>query len=169
MTNPPATRMTTPPGRVEVVINYSPKLDLRITLLEAQGHGDLARPDFRFEMECLLRHPSGSFRYSADNLYFDLESFERFSEELHGVQQGLREEAALKDMGEMVVLRLEGTSRAFQAKLDIREYLVPTIATLSATVEVEYDLFVNKLRGEIKRFVGELRNVEPLGPWRPGL
>jgi len=115
-------------------------------------------------MDCRLRHPTGSFRYSANDLYFDLESFERFSAELQGVQQSLRQEAALKDVGQMVVLRLEGNSRALQATLEVREYLAPSMATLRATFEVDYDLFVNKLLGEINRFIEELRNVQPSSP-----
>ncbi len=155
--------MTTP-LRPEVVINYSPKLDLRISLLAAQGYGRIAHPSYRFEMDCRLRHPTGSFSYSANDLYFDLESFERFSAELQGVQQSLRQEAALKDVGQMVVLRLEGNSRALQATLEVREYLAPSMATLNTTFEVDYDLFVNKLLGEINRFIEELRNVQPSSP-----
>jgi len=34
-------------------------------------------------------------------------------------------------------------------------------ATLASSLEVDYDLFVNKLVGEVERFVGELRLVEP--------
>ncbi len=70
----------------------------------------------------------------------------------------------LKNVGEMVVLRLAGDSRKLLATFDIREYLAPSMATLTATFEVDYDLFVNKLRGEIDRFVEEIRLVEPANP-----
>jgi hypothetical protein len=69
----------------------------------------------------------------------------------------------------MVVLRLEGNSRKLEATLDIKEYLAPKVATLKATFEVEYDLFVNKLSGEIERFMEDLRNVEPSSPEQPEL
>jgi hypothetical protein len=35
------------------------------------------------------------------------------------------------------------------------------MATLNATLEVDYDLFVNKLRGEVDRFIEELRAIQP--------
>src|SRR5258708_29869176 len=139
--------MTTPLSRPEVVINYSPKLDLHITLLAVQGYGRVALPDYRFEMDCRLQHPTGSFSYSANDLYFDLESFERFSTELQGVQQGLRQEAALKDAGQMVVLRLEGNSRALQATLEVREYLPPSMPKLNAPFELHSTFFFTKLPG----------------------
>jgi len=111
-----------------------------------------------------LRHPTGSFTYDVSNLCFEPEAFARFSQELQRLQQGLRQEAALKNVGDMMTLRLEGDSRKLFATLDIREYLAPSMATLNATFEVDYDLLVNKLRGEIDRFVEEIRQVEPADP-----
>ncbi len=119
-------------------------------------------------MACRLRHPTGTCSYSANDLYFDLESFERFSEELQRLQQGLRQEAELKDVGQMVALRLAGDSRKLLATLDVREYLAPSMATLNATFEVDYDLFVNKLRREIDRFVEDIRQAELPNPERAG-
>jgi hypothetical protein len=145
----------------ELIINYSPQLDLRITLAEAVHYGGLARPDYRFEMNCSWRHPSGTFGYSADNLYFGLDGFERFAEELQRLQQGLRQEAALKDPGEMIVLRLEREHNTLLANFDIREYLPPSLARLHVVLEVDYDLFVNKLKREVDRFLAELREIKP--------
>ena len=156
-----ASPMTTPRHRPEVVINYSPMLDLRITLASVQGYGEVSRPEYRFEVDCCLRHATGCFTYSVSNLCFEPESFSRFSGELQSLQQGLRQEAALKNVGEMMVLRLAGDSRKLLATLDIRESLAPSTATLNATFEVDYDLFVNKLRGEIDRFVAEILQVPP--------
>ena len=147
-------------GRPELVINYAPELDLRIAFASAQGYGEVALPEYRFEVECRLRHSTGSFTYSVSNLCFDLESFARFSRELGGLQQGLRQDAALRNVGEMMILRLEGNSRKLQATLDVREYLAPSMASLHAAFDVDYDLFVNKLRREIDRFIEELRQVE---------
>jgi len=147
--------------RPELIINYSPQLDMRITFAEAVGYGGLARPDYRFEVNCCWRHPSGAFGYSADNLYFGLDGFERFSEELQGLQQGLRQQAALTDPGEMVVLRLERNGHTLLANFDVREYLPPSLAKLRVVLEVDYDLFVNKLKREVDRFLDELREIEP--------
>jgi len=38
------------------------------------------------------------------------------------------------------------------------------MATLNATLEVDYDLFVNKLRGEVNRFLAEVCEIEPSPP-----
>ena len=151
--------MTTGDQRPELVINYSPQLDLRIAFAEAVHYGGLARPDYRFEMNCCWRHPSGTFGYSAHNLYFGLDGFESFAEELQGLQQGLTQEAALKDPGEMVVLRLERKNNTLFANFDMREYLPPSLAKLHVVLEVDYDLFVNKLKREVDRFLAELRQI----------
>ncbi len=136
-------------------------LDLRITLVRAQGYEGISLPEYFFEVDCRLPHPTGSFTYSFSHLCFEPRSFTTFSEELRGLQQGLRGEATLKNVGEMMVLSLKGNSRELLATLDIREYLPPSTWTLSATLEVDYDLFVNKLCREVDRFVAEIREVRP--------
>jgi hypothetical protein len=40
----------------ELVINYSPALDLRITFVYAQGYEEVSLPKYRFAVDCLLRH-----------------------------------------------------------------------------------------------------------------
>jgi hypothetical protein len=145
----------------ELVINYDPALDLRITCISALAYPGISLPEYFFEVDCCLRHPTGRFSYFGNKLCFDVQSFAQFAEQLREIQQGLRQEAALRNVGEMMVLRLEGTSRRLRAKVQIREYMAPSTAALSATLEVEYDLFVNKLREEIDRFVEELERVEP--------
>ena len=152
--------------RPQLIINYAPELDLRITFTHAQGYGGIASAEYRFEVDCRLRHARGSFTYSVSDLCFDLQSFSKFSKELQGMQQGLRQEAALKSVGKMMVLRLEGNSRALNATINIRESLAARLATLNATVDVDYDLFVNKLRGELDRFLEEVRQIEPSPPGR---
>jgi hypothetical protein len=112
-------------------------------------------------MNCSWRHPSGTFGYSADNLYFGLDGFERFAEALQRLQQGLRQEAALKDPGEMVVLRPERKANSLLANVDIREHQPPSMAQLHVVLEVDYDLFVNKLKREVDRFLAELREIMP--------
>jgi choline kinase len=156
--------MPTPSYKPELVINYSPALDLRITFVYAQGYEEVSLPEYRFAVDCLLRHASGCFTYSVSDLCFDIKSFASFSTELQGLQQGLSQQASLKNVGEMMVLRLEGNSRGLRATLNIREYLAPQMATLNAILDVDYDLFVNKLRVEVDRFVEELRQMQPSPP-----
>src|SRR5579863_5629193 len=121
--------------RPQLIINYAPELGLRITFAHAQGYGGIASPEYRFEVDCRLRHSTGSFTYSVSDLCFDLQSFSKFSKELQGMQQGLRQEAALKSVGKMMVLRLEGNSRALNATINIRESLAARLAMLNATLD----------------------------------
>lgn len=157
-------RTISPVLRPQLVINYTPKLDLRIACVHVQGYGAVVLPEYRFEVDCRLRHATGSFTYSVSDLCFDLQSFSRFSKELQGMQQGFRQEAALKSVGEMMILHLEGNSRALQARLNVRESIGARLASLSAVFDVDYDLFVNKLHSEVKRFLEELRQIEPSPP-----
>ena len=154
--------MTHAAPRPELVINYAPELDLRFALASVQGYGNIALPEYRLAVDCRLRHPTGSFTYSVSDLCFDLQAFAKFAEELKGMQQ--TRSATLKNVGEMMVFRLVGDFRKLEATLSIRESIAAKFATLNATLEVDYDLFVNKLHGEIVRFLEEVRQIEPSPP-----
>jgi len=143
----------------ELALHFDPRLDLRITLASIDTQGGFAAPEYRFAVDCRLRHPSGSFSYCAADLCFEPESFARFSQELEGLQRGLSQQAALSNPGGMMVFTVEGDSRALQAHLEIREYVAPSTAMLKAILDVDYDLFVNKLRAEVDRFIAELKRA----------
>ena len=145
----------------QITINYSPKLDLRIACVRAERYRPTGRIEYYFEVKCKLCHSSGKFEYSAAELCMDPDSFARFAKELHSVQQGGRKDAVLEGVTEMLELRLAGNPRKIQAELKIREYVSHHMATLTAVLDVDYDLFVNKLAQEVERFVAELRCVEP--------
>jgi hypothetical protein len=155
--------MTIPP-RPELIINYAPELDLRFTFAELLSYGGAASPDYRFEMDCCFRHPRSTLRYNTSRIYFAPKAITGFQEQLGAMRQGLASEAALSDPGELVVFRLEGNSRKTVATLDVREYLPPSVATLHESIEVDYDLFVNKLHREVERFVEELSHIDASRP-----
>jgi hypothetical protein len=140
----------------QLVLNFDPRLDLKITLTSESSQGGFVTPEYRFAIDCQLRHSSGSFSYSATDLCFEPESFARFSQELGQIQRGLSRRAALSNVGGMMTLALEGHSRSLRARLEIHEYIAPSAAVLSATLDVDYDLFVNKLRVEVDRFIAML-------------
>ena len=154
------------PLRPELIINYAPEVDLRFTFKEFVNYDGAATPDYRFEIDCCVRRPRSTLRYTASKIYFELKALKRFQEQLDAMRQGLAKEASLSDPGELVVFRLEGDSRKLLARLDIREYLPPSVATLHETFEVDYDLFVNKLLREVGRFLEELGQIEPSSPDR---
>jgi hypothetical protein len=145
----------------QITINYSPKLDLRIQCVRAERYRHVGHVEHRFEVKCRLRHPSGTFEYFVADLCFDLDSFSRFEEDLRGIQRGEGNRASLRNVGDMMVLSLAGSPRHFQAELKIREYMAPHITTLTSTLDVDYDLFVNKLATEMQRFASDLRLVQP--------
>lgn len=145
----------------QITINYSPKLDLRIQCVSAERYRHVGSVEHRFQVQCKLRHPSGTFEYCVADLCFDVDSFMRFAEELRGIQQGAGDRAALRNVGDMLVLSVAGSPGHFQVELKIREYMAPHVTTLTAKLEVDYDLFVNKLAEEMARFAGDLRLVQP--------
>ena len=145
----------------QIVIHHSPQFDLRFACLKAERRRPTGRVEYHFEGKCRLRHPSGPFDYTAADLNMDPDSFARLAQDLRAIQQGTRDDPVLKALPEMFELRLERSSSKLKADLKIREYIAPHVATLTAIFDVDYDLFVNKLLGEIEKFVGELRRVEP--------
>ena len=145
----------------ELIINYSPTLDLRIVLAEARSFGHVATPEFRFELNCHVRHAMRTLQYRDPRVFFDLNAIQRFLKQLKAMQQGTMRQAALTDPGDMVVFRLESNPPTLLATLDIREYLPPSSFTLHERQEVDYDLFVNKLAAEVDRFVDEIQQTKP--------
>jgi hypothetical protein len=122
------------PLRPELIINYAPELDLHFTFKEFVNYDGAATPDYRFEIDCCVRRPRSTLRYTASKIYFELKALKRFQEQLDAMRQGLAKEASLSDPGELVVFRLEGDSLKLLARLDIREYLPPSVATLHETL-----------------------------------
>jgi hypothetical protein len=143
----------------ELVLNFDPRLDLRIILTSINTQGGFAAPEYRFAIDCRLRHSRGSFSYNSADLCFEPESFTRFRQELEALRRGLSQRAALSNVGGMLVFVVEGNSRALRAHLEIKEYVAPATAMLTATLDVDYDLFVNKLGVEVDRYIAELKNV----------
>ena len=148
----------------ELIINYAPTLDLRIVLAEARGFGKPALPEYRFELQCSLRHAMRTLQYRDPRVFFDLNAIQRFLKQLKAMQQGMMREATLADPGDMIVFRLESNPPTLLATLDIREYVPPSSFTLHERQEVDYDLFVNKLGAEVERFLDEVRQTSPAAP-----
>jgi len=110
-------------------------------------------------VKCRLRHPSGFFDYLVDHLCFEPNSFARFSEELCCVQQGTADRAALKNVGEMFVFQLD--RKGVEVDFERPRYIPPHgFTTMGMVLDVDYDLFVNKLLGEVGQFAKVLHDVE---------
>ena len=152
--------MTLPSGP-QLSINYAPQLNLSLTCVRVQAY-EVASREYRFEVKCRIGHPTGYFEYLAKDLCFEPDSFARFAEELHSIQQGAADSAALKSVGEMLVLQLDRKNRKLDLKLSIREHLPPgKLASLTMAIEADYDLLANKLGREVAEFLAELREVTP--------
>lgn len=145
----------------QLSISCAPELDLSLTCVRAQAY-EVASPEYRFQVKCRIRHPTGHFEYFAKDLCFEPDSFARFAEELHSIQRGAADSAALKSVGEMLVLQLDRKDGKLSLKLSIREHLPPgKLASLTMAIEADYDLLVNKLGRDVEEFLADLREVTP--------
>ena len=69
------------------------------------------------------------------------------------MQQANTDQAYLKNVGEMLVFRLDRMGRKLHLTLNIREHMPPgNLVTFSFATDVDYDLFVNKLLSEVDEF-----------------
>ena len=104
----------------QLSINYAPELDLSLTCVRVQKY-EVASPEYRFEVNCRIRHLTGHLEYFAKDLCFEPDGFARFAEELHSIQRGAADSAALKSVGEMLVFQLDRRRRKLSLRLSIRE------------------------------------------------
>ena len=153
--------MSEPSLHPELIINYAPTLDLRITLAEARSFGSVSTPEYRFELRCHVRHAMRTLQYRDPRVFFDLSAIQTFMKQLKGMQQGTMRQASLTDPGDMVVFRIESNPPVLHATLDIREFLPPSSFTLHERQEVDFDLFVNKLRANVEQFFDDIRQLKP--------
>jgi hypothetical protein len=145
----------------QLSINYAAELEFSLTCIRAQKY-EVVSPEYRFEVRCRVRHPTGYFEYFAQDLCFEPDSFAQFAEGLRNVHRGTADSAALKNVGEMLVFQLDRRGRQLRLKLNIRESLPPgELASLSMAVDADYDLFVNKLGQRVEEFIANLREVSP--------
>lgn len=144
-------------------VDYSPELQLSISCSEVEGH--TAGIECRCDVTCRVLHPGGHFEYVSGGLLFDIEgseSFASFLEELRQVQRGEASCAVLKNVGEEFVLTLETADRILRRvhmNVAAREYVadIQDFATAQFHVELDYDLYVNKLLEAVVAFVRDLR------------
>lgn len=145
----------------QLSINYAPELDLSLTCVRVQRY-EVASPEYRFEVNCRIRHPTGHFEYFAKDLCFEPDGFARFAEELHTIQRGAADSAALKSVGEMLVFQLDRKGRKLSLRLSIREVLPPgKLASLIMAIEADRDLLINKLGRKVEEFLADLHEVTP--------
>jgi hypothetical protein len=150
----------TPLSGPRLCINYAPELDLSLTCARLERYGGLASADYFFQVNCRLRHPTGYFEYFANDLYFDLDSFARFAKQLRSMRQGTANSAALENPGQMFELRLDKKDRKLQLTICVRESIpLGKLASLSGVIDVDYDLFINKLGHVLEGFGDELREA----------
>lgn len=63
-------------------------------------------PSFKVELECVLQHPTGTFAYSAGDVWFSNDAWDAFSTALSDVIQSRRAEAELCDLSEAFLLKV---------------------------------------------------------------
>src|SRR5258707_11442169 len=124
----------------QLSINYTPELDFTLMCVRVEKY-EFASPEYRFEVRCRVRHPTGHFEYFAQDLCFEPDSFAQFAEGMRNIQRGTADTAALKNVGEMLVFQLDRKGRQLLLRLSIREH-IPSghLASLGMAVDVDYDL-----------------------------
>jgi hypothetical protein len=141
-------------------IEFSPEIDFHLVCVIAQQY-KIGFAEYFFEVKCHVRHPSGYFEYFVDHLCFQPDAFTAFAAGLRCMQQGKANRATLENVGEMLVFQIETRARKLLLTLNIKEYMPPEgSAGLSLSINVDYDLFVNKLVSSVEEFVKNLRGVE---------
>ena len=94
-------------------IEITSPISLRLVISEIQED---RFPSFKTELECLLQHPTGTFAYSASDIWFSNDAWDAFSAALSDVLQSCRAEAELCDLSE-----------AFRLKVVARPQEVPRV------------------------------------------
>lgn len=143
-----------------LIIRYSSDFSLSIRLLNVRVY-EVVSPDYRFEFACRIRHPTGEFAYTATDIFFALEVFRDFVQELDAIRRGKSDHAQFHDHGQMIEFSLNVRDGKARASLRIREYQAGAEETLlAAGFPVEYDSFVNALYERTAQFVEELAATE---------
>jgi len=114
----------------------------------------------RCRVAVTLHHPTGWFRYEADDIWLCLDDdLEEFTHQLEGVIAGLEEAAVLSCMSREVTLRLARAGSGVEATLAIREYQgshADTVLEGSFLIEAEY---LGRWRADVDRWLRE--TLEP--------
>lgn len=74
-------------------IEVNQPIQLTICLMDIEEY----LPSFRVELSCQLPHPTGTFTYGADDIWFTCEEWDRFVSELHGFARNQVNLAILRD------------------------------------------------------------------------
>lgn len=137
-------------------VRYSPELDLLVTCTAPEI------PDFAtFEVKCRISYPGGHFECESGGLLFSVRDFAAFADALGKVRQGNASYAVLKNpAGEFVFELTTGDRihRRVHLKVSAKEYIGGTEpVTAQFAVDLDYDLYVNRLFEAIVGFVRDLR------------
>jgi hypothetical protein len=146
----------------ELQIAWAPQFSMGFRLSKVEHAVSVGCTSWLFAFQCVVRHPTGRFNYEANDLYFDLEYFERFRDQLGAMRNGHAQRATLSDQGEMLVFSLYLDEQRLKSSIRVREYQAgDDLTTLNAGFVVDYDLFVNKLYSVLNEFINSVRLVAP--------
>lgn len=147
---------------IELRISYSAPFSWSFVLDRAERLASVGYTNWRFNVRCVIGHPTGQFTYEACDSSLAIEAFQVFHSQLCEIGSGQRRSAELADADKMFSFALTLSGYRLQASIRIREYQPENdLTTLNANFWVDYDLFVNKLRDELKEFIERLRLVVP--------
>ena len=141
-----------------LAIRHSPLFSLDIVFSKAERYPQAGQNGWYFQVTCAVPHSKGRFTYEGHDICFELDAFERFSQQLEAMRAGKAANAELVEAGRMLTLELTVEGRRTKCSVRIREAQAGNDMTvLSAAFGVDYDLFVNKLSDDLREFNRKLR------------
>ena len=119
--------------------------------LECVEVGENDPHSIRFKVEIELEHPTGSFTYSADDIWLDTDMWDCFE---HRLNKGLEQKAIFHDQSNYFEISLERNSRNIEFLLKVREPLIKRgEASISSSQKVELDnSFINSIKHGFHEF-----------------
>lgn len=143
--------------RIESALDFSVAIEFSGVQRHKFGHSE-----YRFDVCCCVMHSKGEFAYTARSICFDPQTFRDFVGQLDAIRKGKAEKAEFREVGHMIDFSVEVRGQKTHASVRIREYQPNGQQTLlSASFQVDYDLFVNVLYRKAGDFVAELASMEP--------
>lgn len=123
-------------------------LDLSMNLLEVDDHDPNS---LRWAVRFKLKHPTGDFSYSADDIWLDTSMWDEFVLRL---EAGAQECAYFTDQTEYLRLSVERRSNNIGLAVHIREPLISKgNLTLDAEIKLELDgVFISRLLDGFRSF-----------------
>lgn len=126
----------------------SDELELSMELLEVDGNDPTS---MKWDVAISLKHPSGEFAYSANDIWLDTHMWDEFVFEL---DTGVQKPARFSDQSELLYLGVERRVSGIVLTVSIQDPLIEKgCLALNAVLHLQLDgAFVSRLRDSFQSF-----------------